>query len=823
MEKFTVCSASDLNNFIEEARKYGAYESNGSITLNGRKVEVNKRYEKILRQYIKSAPIVPGVKKPTLKDGEKLYKVCYDEKSAEELIELLDMYDYVTYDTETTGLNVRKDRVIGYGIGLDVGLAYYFPKLTWKPSGLTTTGVSDKTHLKILNKLKQKKLIMHNASFDCRVTNSYFGVNLTNSVYADTVLLMHTLNEDSDFGLKDLAVKFSKELKLDSQDAANQEQLELKTNVIANGGKWLKSNKDMYMGDTTILAKYCCADVDITLRLFHFLENQLSPDLMDFFYNREVMPLYKYVTIPMEERGVHLDLNLLDVMNTEVAEDINRLEKEIQAELTEHSSNFIKNYLNENYPLSNKGTFAQGVVEFFGIVLPKLNSGKFSITSKSIKTICDDKIIRFFQGELEVLTADEVFKIQKYIHNKETANASVININSKHHLSKIIFGELGEKPQSTTEKGSPQVNEALLLSLKLKYSWISKLIDYNKLIKIKNTYIDRFLDRHENGIYYAQFKQHATTSGRYGSDLQQLTRPKDEDSGLSPLVLNHTNKIRALFIAPAGYKYVDDDYESLEPRVFADDAGDQALIDIFLKNLDMYSVVAIMALELKDVTADKKSENFLKKKYPEIRQQAKPYALGIRYGMKEFKLAKTLDISEEEASKIISNYFKAFPNLKKKMDQYLASVKTTGQVVSKYGRIRHLPRARQIYENFGDAILDYKNLYPMSKKHRVPMSELKILRKEYNNLLNNALNFPIQSAATSIINQAMIAMSKEFNLRKLDAWVSLAVHDQVIVTSSESCVQEVCRIVQNCMENTNTLSVPLIAVPQIASNMKDGH
>jgi len=261
----------------------------------------------------------------------------------------------------------------------------------------------------------------------------------------------------------------------------------------------------------------------------------------------------------------------------------------------------------------------------------------------------------------------------------------------------------------------------------------------------------------------------------------------------------------------------------LEPRVFADDAADEALVKIFTDNLDMYSVVAIGAEKLEGVSADKKAPNFLKNLMPEKRQNAKAYALGIRYGMKDFKLAKTLDIEPKDAQIIIDNYFKSFPGLKLAMDKYSKEVKTTGRVTSKFGRVRHLPRVQEIKNQFGDGILDFKNLINIAKTKYIPLNDLKDIRKEYNNLLNNALNFPIQSAAASIVNRAMIAMSIEFKKHNLNAWVSLQIHDQVVVTCAEKDLDRAKEIMQYCMENTNTLLMPLIAIPEVASNLKEGH
>jgi DNA polymerase-1 len=459
--------------------------------------------------------------------------------------------------------------------------------------------------------------------------------------------------------------------------------------------------------------------------------------------------------------------------------------------------------------------------------LPVSDSGKFSLNKKSLEALPNLPDIRYknflLTNDVSWLRDYEILQIRINLYKKENETEYLINIQSKTQLADLVFNFMGVEPLTKTAKGSPQFNEDFVESISKDHPWAEKLRVYNKLNKIKSSYYDRFLENHEKGVYYPTFKQHGTTSGRYSSDFQQLPRPKDEDSVEHELVKKYNDSIRELVIPPPGYKFIDDDYESLEPRCFADDAGDEALINIFTKNLDMYSVVAIMAEDISDASADKKAENFLKKKYPQKRQNAKAYALGIRYGMKEFKLAKSLDISEDKAAEIIANYFKAFPGLKAKMDKYLKEVKTTGKVTSKFGRVRHLPRAKEIYQKFGDGILDFRNLKKISMKTGVAMDELKLIRKEYNNLLNNALNFPIQSAATSIVNRAAIAMTKQFMENNIDAWVSLQIHDQLVAT----CRKELCEdgkvIVQYAMEETNKLAMPLIAKPEVANNLREGH
>ena len=757
----------------------------------------------------------------------KDYKLL-NKSNISEFIQELNNHTIISFDTETTGLNVRKEKVIGFSVSCIEGTGWYLPLYIWNKENKVLEAQDWELSVApdILNRLKAKSLIMHNASFDVRVVLSNFKINLMPALYADTQLMKHTLHEEGPFALKENAIIYAKEIGLDNQDAANQEQLELEQSVLANGGKWKKEQKDMYMADLDILSKYAIADTDITLRLFNYFDAELiKQGLYELFYEDEVMPLYKYVTVKMENRGVHLDMPKLTQYLEEITKELELCEQRVVQALmeTEEAGMFIGDLLADEFPVKPTGKLVQKFCEKLKLPLPRLASGKFQLNKKTLELVKDKLDIYRFLSEgfdsfnetfWHELRMDLLLETQKY----------PINIGSKDQLGKIVFDYMKIEPLTKTPSGKGQFNEDFVEHLAEKYgfAWAKELRVFNKLTKIKSSYYDRFMQQQEGGIYYPSFKQHATTSGRYGSDLQQLSRPIEDGSDDSRIVY-FTNTLRALIIPKPGYAFIDDDYESLEPRVFADDAGDQALIDIFVNGEDFYSKVGIGAEKIEGVSADKKAPNFLKNVNPVARQNAKAYALGIRYGMKDVKLSYTLNISKEEAQTIIDNYFDSFPGLKASMDRYLSEVKRNGTVTSKFGRVRHLPRAKEIYRKFGDDILDFKALPRLAFKHKISMDELKFVRKEYNNLLNNALNFPIQSAAASLVNRAAIAMSKEFLARGLDAWVSIQVHDQLVVSCHKNCIDEVKQIVQNAMENTNTLAMPLIAKPEVAYNLKDGH
>lgn len=757
----------------------------------------------------------------------KDYKLI-TQQNLSQFISELNSYEIIAYDTETTGLNVRKDKVIGFSVSCVEGSGWYLPLHVWNKETHELVPQSWELSIAkdILTRLSLKKLIMHNASFDVRVTANNLGVSLISALHADTQLMKHTLAEEGPFALKDNAVIYAKEIGLDSQDAANQEQLDLEENVKANGGKWLKTNKEMYKADLEVLYKYAIADTDITLRLFNYFETQLiEQNLYELFYEEEVMPLYKLVTIKMEHRGVHLDMPKLQQHLFEIEEELKKSEQAVVNAIlaTEEGGGFVSDLLAEQFPIKPTGKLVQKFCEQLKLPLPKLASGKYQLNKKTLELVKhDESAYLFLSGGIN--NYNDTFWDDIRLNLLLETQQYPINIGSKDQLGTIVFEYMNIEPLTKTPSGKGQFNEDFVEHLAEKYgfAWAKELRVFNKLTKIKSSYYDRFMEQQEDGIYYPTYQQHKTTSGRYSGDLQQLPRPMEEGSDDSR-ILYFNNTIRALVIPKPGYIYIDDDYASLEPCVFADDAGDQALLDIFIKNEDFYSKVAIMALDLKDVSADKKAKNFLKNINPKLRQDAKAYSLGIRYGAKSGKISQLLNISKEEAQEIIDNYFKAFPLLKNAMDGYLKEAKTKGTVTSKYGRIRHLPEVKELYKKYKDDLFDYRALGRIAYKERMSMDEVKKLKSKYNNLLNNALNFPIQSAANSIIARACIAMSREFLAKGLNAWISAITHDQAIVSCKEEQKEQVSEIVQRCMEKTNTISVPLVAIPQFAYNMKDGH
>jgi len=767
----------------------------------------------------------------------KSYRILRSKSDIQDFIDHLNSHDVIAFDTETTTVNPRKGDIVGWSATGAEGQGYYLPVMVWdhKSDSIQEVMIDGRPATEIskglLSMLDGKKLICHNASFDLQYVKNRYGLDLIDSLWVDTMLLVHTVNEEgafgygNPFGLKPIAISIQAELGLDAAEAANQEQIELKESIKANGGQVTKENFEIYKADLEILGKYAAADVDLTLRIArYYLQKLKEENLEDFFFNEEVMPLYKEVTIPMEEYGVALDLPLLEKTRADIERDLQENKAVVMKSLlsTSDGKSWVVDTALKEYPPSNKGTWAQSLCQRYSLPLPKSDkSGKYSITAKTLQDLEESPAKTFLMtGNLDVLDPVEVVRISTQLW-KESNDGEFINIQSKKHLGEIVFKYMGEKPKTKTSKGQDQFDMDMLEELSKKYEWAENLRVYNKLLKIKSTYVDRFLDNHEDGRYYFYFKQHGTVSGRYGSDAQQLPKPK-EDGEDAPIIVHYNNLVRAFLIAGDSREIIDSDYTSLEPHCFASVAGDIKLQEIFEKGWDFYSTVAIQTEKLEGVSPDSKASNFLKKVNPVKRNQAKAYSLGIAYGMEAYALSKTLDIPQKEAEVLVEGYLNGFPQLKEWRENSRKFVKENGYIKNKVGRIRHLPEVMKIYAKFEDKLLDWRFRNELSQRYT--KDQVMKVYRDYRNGLNNCLNYQLQSLAAAVVNRAAIQINRKLKELGVDGRVQAQIHDQLIINVPEGMAEKLAPIVQDLMENTTHLpGVTLKAPPAISKNFRDGH
>lgn len=775
---------------------------------------------------------------------QKKYTLVTTKEAVEDLLEHIDNHDTIAYDTETDSLNPRTGKIVGISLSGKEGVGYYLPTLVWNTETNTLDPCSIEgiySHViarKILYLLEKKKLVMHNASFDCRFTHNFYGVDLLPALWVDTALLVHTVKEEgafgygpSPFGLKSIAVMIQDKIGFNAEEAANQEQIDLKVSIKENGGSITKDNFEIYKADINILGEYAAADTDLTLRICnHFLPILYEEGLDKFFFEEEVMPLYKEVTVPMEIEGIRLDIPLIEKTRQDIIEDQEKYRRAVLEELLKLTPvrEWVLDAALKEYPPNKKGTWASTLVEYYKLPLPTTSRG-YSLKQANILALDDHPAKNFLlSGDIKDLEEEVVMKISLKLW-KDGNDGEYINIQSKKQLGEIAFDYLKEKPLSKTAKGQAQFDDDMIQALSEKYEWCKNLRIYNKLLKIKSTYIDRFYQAAEGDRFFPYFKQNGTVSGRYGSDMQQLPKPK-EDGEADPIIVKYNNEVRAFFIADEGTVFIDNDFESLEPHIFASISNDKNLQEIFNNGYDFYSTVAIRTEKLEEqtdkypngVSADKKAPNFLKKIDPVKRNKAKAYSLGIAYGMSPYALAMSLGVTQEEGKQLHKGYMEGFPGVAQWVEDSRRFFKQNGFIRNQVGRIRHLDRGKAVYDKYRDRILDSKFRAELSAA--LGGETVKNLYGDYRNALNNCLNYQIQSLAASVVNRAALAINREFKRRGWEGKVVAQIHDQLVVKIDERLAEEAAQVVQYLMETTTQLpGVTLKAPPAIAKNMREGH
>ncbi len=354
-----------------------------------------------------------------------------------------------------------------------------------------------------------------------------------------------------------------------------------------------------------------------------------------------------------------------------------------------------------------------------------------------------------------------------------------LNVNSSRQLGIVLFEKMKitAKPKRTKTR-QYSTEEEYLATLADKSPVIGMLLEYRGLKKLLSTYIDALpqLVNPVTGRVHTSFNQAVTATGRLSS-----TNPNLQNI---PVRTELGRRIREAFVPSAPDRVIlSTDYSQVELRLMAHLSGDEALIEAFRHGEDIHRATAarLFNIPLPEVT-------------DEQRRKAKTANFGIIYGISAFGLRQRMgNISLDEAREIIDGYFRAYPGVKRYMDDVISRAREQGYVETIFGRRRYLPDIRS-----GNATV-------RSLAER------------------NAINAPIQGSAADIIKIAMARVREAFLRRGIRSQVILQVHDELVVDTLRSELDEVTAIVREAMEGAADLSVKLAVDCGTGDNWLQAH
>ena len=271
--------------------------------------EAEKQPEKVVKPKIQVTETV-YVENPnglqTIENILHTYFLVDNKIKRSDLISKLFMQKTFCFDTETTGLDMFTDDLVGLSFSFVEGEAYY---VSLPENKNEATEILHE--FKAVFENNQIEKIGQNIKFDLLMLKQY-GIELKGKFF-DTMIAHYLVQPELRHGMDYLAEIYLNYRTIHYEDLV--------------GGKG-KNQASIRTVDLNKLCDYAAEDADITFRLKQILEKELiNYDLEKLFYDIE-MPLVK-VLASMEHTGVRLDSEALAQSSIILTKEMELLEKEI--------------------------------------------------------------------------------------------------------------------------------------------------------------------------------------------------------------------------------------------------------------------------------------------------------------------------------------------------------------------------------------------------------------------------------------------------------------------------------------------------------------
>ena len=212
----------------------------------------------------------------------------------------------VCFDTETTSLNALQAELVGIAFSWEKGTGYYVtvPEETQAAQEVIEDLRPFFEHTGI-------EKIGHNLKYDLKVLSNY-KLKVAGPLY-DTLIAHYLINPDRRHSMDLLASTY---LNYTPQSI---------TDLIGKKGKNQGSMRDVTLEKQS---QYAVEDADITLQLKQHFDRELAAAENGKLFKEVELPLVEVLTA-MEQEGINLNTAFLKDFENELAQDIQRLEKQV--------------------------------------------------------------------------------------------------------------------------------------------------------------------------------------------------------------------------------------------------------------------------------------------------------------------------------------------------------------------------------------------------------------------------------------------------------------------------------------------------------------
>ena len=352
-------------------------------------------------------------------------------------------------------------------------------------------------------------------------------------------------------------------------------------------------------------------------------------------------------------------------------------------------------------------------------------------------------------------------------------------------------------------------------------------LEYKAAAKVVGTYGQNFLDQ----INPVSGRIH-TSYSQMGADTTRITSGGKDKSNkieyVNLLNLPSDEVTRACFVAEKGNKWISIDYSGQETYLMASIANDQAIIKELTEGSgDIHSLTAYMSY--KEIPRDTPIKD-IKKKYHNLRQEAKGIEFAINYGGDANTIHQNKGIPIEEAQAIYNNYMSGFSGLKRYQDfrrkdwfdkGYILLNPLTGHKAYIYDYDSLLEDKKRMSEpGFWDYYREMKIEAPSCDT--VQMVKHFFKRKSASE--KQSINYPIQATGSMCLRYSMIYLWEYIIENNLQEKVKICVapYDEMNVEAPEEIAEEIANTIYDCMVRAGAIFCTRCKLDADVSRNNDG-
>ena len=335
------------------------------------KYDMHKILEKVNKNGMSYKTEIP---KEVKKEDKIEYILLDNEHNLSLVINTIPRDSIISFDTETTDIDVTKAKIVGFSFAFEENKAYYVP-IAHSYLGVGNQ-ISKEAAYQAIVQLNRFKLVLQNFKYDYQVIKHNFDIEL--KLYADTMILSWLLNTNEKVGLDYQIDKYFRYKMISFSD------------VVKKGENF--SNVEISKA-----CEYAAEDALMTLKLFNrqleIFKEKNEEEILKLAFDVEFD--FIYVLAEMENNGIKIDVELLK----EYKEKSNKYISELTSKIHEVSG--VEFNINSTKQL--------GVVLFETLGLP---------TSKKTKTgySTDEAVLSSLVNEHPVipllLKYREAYKLQ---------------------------------------------------------------------------------------------------------------------------------------------------------------------------------------------------------------------------------------------------------------------------------------------------------------------------------------------------------------------------------------------------------------------------